>query len=580
MRLINFSYHRYLYILSGAFLILVYAYAHAKDTTLKVGISSSLNKVFQDPPFDFQGSFTTTAEIELARNEYEATQLVLFPDRDLHNIKISASDLKQTHGKHKIPATDIEINIIGYINLIWPEIGKNRSGFYPDPLLPNQPINLNKNIPQPYLVTVYATSTVPGGDYVGQLIISDNSGVLNTVKLKVHIWNITLPRISEFKTLSMPQWSYTWSMWPEDKGYSWPSWDERKERFIKLADLAFKNRLPPTATLVSGLNSHNWKDEGWTSINYPTHDGEERGPKTFNPRRTDELIDYILKKGGNSFFIAITSDIYAIPSIAKQREETLLKYLRDVIPHLRKRGLMAKAYVYNVDEPWGKAVDHAKSIYKLIKKEFGNDVVIMQNMNQDNDKIIGEFQNSFDAIDINLGFYTINKTDKYRKTNPATFKDFWWNINIWPRTHPNLFVEYPLVDARILGPMSFKYNIQGFEYWDLLSMDGIINYSPIRAGEVKLNWRINKGSLDGLLVYPSSDINYYSSLRFESFRDGMEDQDLLYILKNLDPENSLLQIPIIKSINDYTQASEEYFSFRHKVAAAIETIIKRNSERK
>ncbi len=574
MRIVKINIYRFLYILPCIFFISLAIPLYAKDASLKIGITSSLNKVFQDPPYDFQGTYTNTAEIELARNEYEATQLVLFPTRDLQKIWISASNLKQIQGKHEIPATNIDINIIGYINLIWPEIGKNRSGFYPDPLLPNQTISLSKDKPQAYLVTIHAPTTTPSGDYEGTLIISDSSGQLSTVKLKVHVWDITLPKISEFKTLSMPQWSYTWSMWPEDKGYSWPSWDERKQRFIKLADLAFKNRLPPTATLVSGLNSHNWKDQGWTSIDYPTHDGEERGPKTFNPQRTDELINYIMKKGANSFFIAITSDIYAIPSNAKQREETLLKYLHDVIPHLRKRGLMNKVYVYNVDEPWGKAVDHAKSIYKLIKKEFGNDVFIMQNMNQDNDTIIGEFQNNFDAIDINLGFYNINKTDTYRKNNPAAFKDFWWNINIWPRTHPNLFVEYPLVDARILGPMSFKYNVQGFEYWDLLSMEGIINYSPIKPGELKLNWRINKGSLDGLLVYPSADMNFYSSLRFESFRDGMEDQDLLYILKKLDPHNSLLQIPIINNIDDYTQNSVEYLDFRRKVASAIETLKK------
>ena len=71
-------------------------------------------------------------------------------------------------------------------------------------------------------------------------------------------------------------------------------------------------------------------------------------------------------------------------------------------------------YLYNIDEPWGDAVKHAKKIYRLVKKRYGYNINVMQNTNQNNDRILGKFLNHFEAIDINLGFYNITELQNYR----------------------------------------------------------------------------------------------------------------------------------------------------------------------
>jgi len=63
----------------------------------------------------------------------------------------------------------------------------------------------------------------------------------------------------------------------------------------------------------------------------------------------------------------VTSDIYKYEKNSQKREQTLLKYLEDLIPHLKKRGVLAQSYLYSIDEPWGEAVEHAKIIYRLVK---------------------------------------------------------------------------------------------------------------------------------------------------------------------------------------------------------------------
>ena len=280
----------------------------------------------------------------------------------------------------------------------------------------------------------------------------------------------------------------------------------------------------------------------------------------------------MLTNGANSFFIGVTSDIYKYKHNSKEREATLLKYLDDLIPHLKKRGILEKSYLYNIDEPWGEAVEHAKKIYRLVKQRYGDDIHVMQNTNQNNDRILGELKNHFQAIDINLGFYNATELQRYRKKYPAIFHDVWWNLNVWPRTRPNLFLEYPLIDARIIGPMSFRFNIQGFEYWELAYIGKIKNYRPVKPNDFQLEWIVDNHSLDGLLLYPNENYDFYSSMRFESFRDGMEDLELLYLLQQLDPKNALLEVSIVNDIDDYSESIEQYMNFRRKLFAEIKRL--------
>jgi hypothetical protein len=374
--------------------------------------------------------------------------------------------------------------------------------------------------------------------------------------------------VSKFKTASFSSWNRIQEAWPVSLGYEKLTYEKQKVLFENLAEIGFRNRLPPVGFMANGLVSSNSEETGYTEITYPTHDVNESGKNVFNQKRTDELLDYMLGKGANHFFIAFTSDIYKYKKSKERREEVLLSYLKDYTNHLRDRGLLEMAYVYNIDEPWGEEVDNAKNIYYLIKQQVGEDVRIMQNTNQNNNKIIGELMGYFDALDLNLGFYDITNAASYRKKYADNLKDLWWNVNLWPKTRPNLFVEFPLVDARILGLLSYKYNIHGFEYWDYFYFRRIKNYHPIKENDLRLDWDI-KRSLDGALIYPGEKYKIYSSLRFENYRDGMEDQEYLYLLEEIMPDHKLLSVPIIKDLHNYSQNQQELMTFRKELGQIL-----------
>ena len=533
---------------------------------LKVGITSPLNKVFKTKPFNFKGQNSNKAEIQLALNEYEATQIVLFPEASYTDISINIGPLIHENKTDTIAPDSVQINPIGYIRLKGGTKTQGRTGFHPDILLPNQYLNLKAGIPQPLLVTVYAPPDTTPGRYHSVLTIKNKNGLNQQVTLNVMVHNILIPKQPRFKSLSLARNRNYSKLWPEDQGYKKLSIQEERAVFRKIADIGFRNYLPPTGFMVNGLVSSNRNGKSETYVSHPTHDVKTG---KFDSSTTDKYIDYLLSKGANSFFIGITSDIYKYEENSNQREETLLKYLDDLIPHLKKRGILDQSYLYNIDEPWGRAVEHAKKIYRLVKQRYGYDIHIIQNTNQNNDQILGDILNHFQAIDINLGFYKATKLQDYREKYPGIFHDVWWNLNLWPRTRPNLFLEYPLIDARIIGPMSFKFDIQGFEYWELTYIGKIKNYRPVKNDDFQLDWSIDDNSLDGFLLYPNDNYDFYSSMRFESFRDGMEDQELLYLLQQLDPDNALLDVSIVNDINDCSESIEQYMNFRNKLLTEI-----------
>ena len=51
-----------------------------------------MDKVYFEAPNEFEGTMGGNAQIYMAKNDYEATQLVIFPTQDLTNIEVSVSD--------------------------------------------------------------------------------------------------------------------------------------------------------------------------------------------------------------------------------------------------------------------------------------------------------------------------------------------------------------------------------------------------------------------------------------------------------------------------------------------------------
>jgi len=119
--------------------------------------------------------------IAAARNEADAAQLVLRPEKALHGLTVEAADLAGPDGA-RIPASALEVLKVRYVLVTRPTDAAGCVGWWPDPLPPlKAPLDLEAGRNQPLWVRVKVPEKAAAGTYRG------------TVRLKAAGWSAEVP---------------------------------------------------------------------------------------------------------------------------------------------------------------------------------------------------------------------------------------------------------------------------------------------------------------------------------------------------------------------------------------------------
>ncbi len=174
---------------------------------------STMVKVRPDVPYT--GSPTGSVRVSLARNEYEAAQLVVVPvKRPLRKVQVSVTDLTGPR-REVLSADQIAINVVGYVDVKRPSgRSPNPAGLYPDPLMGNGPTDIELDRVQSWWVTAYVPNTQFAGVYRGHIIVRPDNAPESKIPFQVRVWDFTLPKTSRLRS------SYGVGM-----GSVWPYYD-------------------------------------------------------------------------------------------------------------------------------------------------------------------------------------------------------------------------------------------------------------------------------------------------------------------------------------------------------------------
>ncbi|MBN2269357.1 MAG: DUF4091 domain-containing protein [Sedimentisphaerales bacterium] len=130
--------------------------------------------------------------IRTARNEAEAAQLVVRPASPLKSLTLTPAALKGPAGA-VIPADNIEILEVRYVNVTRATDKTSTLGLWPDPLPPLKgPIDLHADKNQPFWIRVKAPSNAQAGIYTGTISLSANDYKAD-VALALEVYDFTLP---------------------------------------------------------------------------------------------------------------------------------------------------------------------------------------------------------------------------------------------------------------------------------------------------------------------------------------------------------------------------------------------------
>ncbi|MGH7142676.1 MAG: glycoside hydrolase domain-containing protein [Planctomycetota bacterium] len=479
----------------------VAAQTHLAD--LGLAATAATRHIFRDRPC--LAPCQPRVSVDLCRHELEDAQVLVFAtgQQNLTDVKLSLDDLHGP-GQAVLPASDVEILPVAYADrskappVPWYE-GPS-SNWWPDALLPNRSFTVQAGTVQPVYLRFHGPDDTPGGDYTGTLSVHSSAGTA-TLPVTVHLWPIAMPVRLGMRSILVA-------------GKADPAY----------LDLCLENRVP-LANIAEGMS--------WTQPLFPV-----KGD-SFDFSAVEKKLQYCFDHGMNAFILASAPKAgkWGFPkAYSPEWQHTMAHVVKEYAAFLKSKGWLDRAFFYNIDEPPPALLADCKTISKLVKTA-DPDVKVMQCVNDPG--AAETLRGSVDLWDMYIRQYHEDQGDA-RKADGG---EMWWSVCIWPGERPNLFVEDPLMDARIVGWAAMKYGIGGFEYWDLTAWDKDNAkddaWITCPGGVLTTAWQFTRAhSGDGYLVYPGSKDTPVNSLRFEALRDGLEDNELLRQLQAKLPQLS------------------------------------------
>lgn len=267
----------------------------------------------------------------------------------------------------------------------------------------------------------------------------------------------------------------------------------------------------------------------------------------------------------------------------------LRQYLSAAARFLREKGWLHKAYLYSLDEP---RVEHSQSVVEVynLAKQICPDLRVFVATGTVSKDLMGVVEKGADIWCPSLiaatergGLTMADCVEMQRKG-----KELWWYANY------RFYIPLSAMDHRMVFWLTWKYDLSGFAYWGTAfwwpntkdNVDEIGSKESWNTHPVAGDWRGAAG--DGHLVYPSLIRKPLSSIRLEVFRDGIEDWEYLYLLRQRIQEiknkkvsererlvsegESLLKIEpdLAADVSNYTTDPERIHIRRREIADLIE----------
>ncbi|MDP3703347.1 MAG: DUF6067 family protein [Candidatus Omnitrophota bacterium] len=436
-----------------------------------------------------KGAHKNPAVLSLARNEYEAVQLILRSDTTaLQQVTVEPSELKQIGGEGLIPREAITWSPVGFVQTKEPGYSVSHVGWWPDPLPKPAPFDVKLGWPQPIWLTVYAAPGTPAGEYAGLVTIRPANAQAQPVQVKVTVWDFDLPLMPSLKTafdvyVNRIQSAYS-QFFPE----WWNRWSDKPEALARtFYDDLVRHRLAPI-------------------LNADVSDA-----------KVMTLLTQLRAQGLSAFGLGFHSGSFDNnwPTDRSQLE-SLAPVYRGYAATLRTAGLMERHYIYAYDEPKPgsrQVADVARMIH--IADPALKNLVVLEDVES-----VDPLREWFGDIDIvclrNVTFDPV-QAQQLKQLG----KEIWLYVSGPSAPYPTLVIDYPAMAYRVLPWMCWKYGLNGLLYWS-------VNYWTTNPYQDPMNTKWQQNG-NGSLYYPGPD-GPVPSIRLEVLRDGMEDYEYLHRL--------------------------------------------------
>ncbi|MHB8420263.1 MAG: DUF4091 domain-containing protein [Myxococcales bacterium] len=291
------------------------------------------------------------------------------------------------------------------------------------------------------------------------------------------------------------------------------------------------------------------------SLQAPLPNRDGRIDFTPYDRELGPLLDGTALPSGARF---TSTDVRLPPGLAG--DAATVAYLRATAAHLRARGWLDRAFLYAADEPAPADFPKIEALARLAHQaDPGLRVLVTVPLQP--------------ALEGSVDIWTVNLNCLVVKDDPSEFcplraplaayvprlkagERLWWYLSCsshgcggaiprrargYFRGWPDLVIDVPASRNRAMGPLAYRYGIEGELYYDTVGAYRPEDSHP--AGAPADPWRSVfrfGGNGDGTLFYPGTPARIggttdipVASLRLELVRDGLQDYEELSLARRL-----------------------------------------------
>ncbi|WP_245976072.1 glycoside hydrolase domain-containing protein [Paenibacillus prosopidis] len=521
---------------------------HAEGGKIDLWVENALKNVYRNSTIPELPD--TSINIVSAKNEYESAQIALRSDTEFEITVVEFTDL--TAADNKI----IEGNNLSYHfeeyeltdtvkqnpffpdregNLIYPQ------SELPDPLSNESSIQVAANSTQPIFITNYVPASAGPGDYEGTITVKTTLGDY-AVPIRVEVADVEIPKTSEANFVNY-QWTmtngFTWD------GFSWDGtetplydagenyygvetysdeWFDLVDRFAKVMTDYRQNMiwvrtdllLQAKGTYLSAFTDGIPENIDWSLFDRYVQTFIDRGVTDF---ANNHLIHPLNKMPANEKPDASWNT--NLPDALPETDKFLKNYLTALHDHLEEKGWLNEDgitwYQHIRDEPSG---DDARNYWTYVARKVKEIIPDFKTMDADPDGILmNDTTKPYVDVWVPLTPAFQAKKDLYKAEQTAG-KDMWvYTCEVNQPPWLNRLWTQPTLTGRLL-------------FWNL-SQDGVTGHLHWAWNA----WYVGSWYGDSTIVYPDKDhMTVKSSLRYEAQRDGIEEYELMYKIKQTNPE--------------------------------------------
>lgn len=437
--------------------------------------------------------------LELARNEYEALQLLIRPTSDAR-------------------IEEVVFEGVGQLKLSWNWVGvvhvppaavhdvDGRPGPNPDPLYPPVPLDVKAGNQAILWIRAYAPKDCRPGEH--DLTVRLRGSVDISLPMRIHVWDLELPAKPTLRSFANLQ--------IRARG-KWASADRAAiER--QLLDTCRSHGITPTGMALKPLEDVQWvrlNADGTVTIDFEAFD---RAIEAYRAQGFDQFFmhprNFRARGGGRGERRVHFRKWLGLTPLTDAFDKAFSDYCRKMARHLREKGWIRDAIWYPWDEPNEREYDSFERMVRLIKDADRELVVSVAGARLPLERFYG----LVDIWSTNLRWYDVNTLADRIKERLAAGDD------VGGYGNNRYQLQFPLVWVRTWPWVLYRWNLRHCGWWSVVLWIGDVWQGGLAADLAQPH---ETGAGCWLYPPPFSGATICESLRWEALRDGVEDYEYL-----------------------------------------------------